>query len=196
MHDDTATPTTSPPAAATGAGLATLAGGGFAGYLACAVMVLAGCLPYVLLRRDQVLPPDRRPGFELRGFLRGFWLSPRAYPDFAWAWTTRFLINLGNAIALLYLFFFLMIGIISLGEGLFRILVSAAFLTVVCFYGSLGWHDSLASLGQVRSVGAAARGRMKVQAAPCQRPPSTIVISRLRLVSHASPRLPPSGMYR
>lgn len=90
-----------------GTGLATLAGGGFAGYLACAVMVVAGCLPYVLLRRDRVLPLDRRPAFDLRGFLRGFWLSPRAYPDFAWAWTTRFLINLGNAIALLYLFFFL-----------------------------------------------------------------------------------------
>jgi MFS family permease len=90
-----------------GTGLATLAGGGFAGYLLCAVVVVAGCLPYVLLRRDRVLPADRRPAFDLRGFLRGFWLNPRAYPDFAWAWTTRFLINLGNAIALLYLFFFL-----------------------------------------------------------------------------------------
>jgi MFS family permease len=40
-------------------------------------------------------------------FLRGFWVSPRRYPDFAWAWITRFLISLSNAMATLYLLFFL-----------------------------------------------------------------------------------------
>jgi MFS family permease len=42
-----------------------------------------------------------------RTFLTGFWISPARHPDFAWAWLTRFLINLGNAMALLYLFFYL-----------------------------------------------------------------------------------------
>ena len=32
------------------------------------------------------------------GFVRGFWLSPRRYPDLGWAWLTRFLINLSNAL--------------------------------------------------------------------------------------------------
>lgn len=40
-------------------------------------------------------------------FLRGFWLSPRLYPDFAWAWLTRFLVNLGNQLTFVYLLFFL-----------------------------------------------------------------------------------------
>ena len=39
--------------------------------------------------------------------MRGFWVSPRLYPDFAWAWITRFLISLSNAMATLYLLFFL-----------------------------------------------------------------------------------------
>ena len=38
---------------------------------------------------------------------RSFWLSPRRYPDFAWAWLTRFPVNLGNAMTLLYLLYFL-----------------------------------------------------------------------------------------
>ena len=42
-----------------------------------------------------------------RAFARSFWLSPRRYPDFGWAWLTRFAISLGNAMAMLYLLYFL-----------------------------------------------------------------------------------------
>jgi MFS family permease len=42
-----------------------------------------------------------------RAFLRGFWVSPRAHPDFAWAWITRFLVNLCNALGLLYLLYYM-----------------------------------------------------------------------------------------
>ena len=41
------------------------------------------------------------------GSCASFWVSPRSYPDFAWAWLTRFLVNLGNALGLLYLLYFL-----------------------------------------------------------------------------------------
>lgn len=34
-------------------------------------------------------------------------MSPRTYPDFAWAWLTRFLVNLGNALGLLYLLYYM-----------------------------------------------------------------------------------------
>jgi MFS family permease len=54
-----------------------------------------------------VLPRALRPALDLRGILAGLWISPSAHPDFAWAWLTRFLINLGNALATLYLLFFL-----------------------------------------------------------------------------------------
>ncbi|BCK71340.1 MFS transporter [Streptomyces libani subsp. rufus] len=90
-----------------GTGLATVAGGVVAGYLACAGFTVLGALPYVLLHRDPVLPAGRRPALRLRALLAGFRISPRRHPDLAWAWLTRFLINLGNALALLYLLYYL-----------------------------------------------------------------------------------------
>ncbi|PIM73371.1 MFS transporter [Streptomyces sp. JV178] len=90
-----------------GTGLATLGGGVGAGYAACAVFTLAGVLPYVLGHPDPRLAVADRPVWSWRGFLAGFWLSPRRHPDFAWAWLTRFLVNLSNGIGLLYLLFYL-----------------------------------------------------------------------------------------
>ncbi|NEB80805.1 MFS transporter, partial [Streptomyces sp. SID14478] len=78
-----------------------------AGYAACAVFTVVGVAPYVLRHRDLRLAPDARPPWSWRGFARGFWLSPRRYPDLGWAWLTRFLINLGNSLVLLYLFYYL-----------------------------------------------------------------------------------------
>ncbi|MER5447271.1 MFS transporter [Streptomyces sp. NPDC002764] len=90
-----------------GTGLATVAGGIGAGYVACAVFTLAGVLPYVLGHPDPRLGPTDRPTWAWRSFLAGFWLSPRRYPDLGWAWLTRFLINLSNALVLLYLLYYL-----------------------------------------------------------------------------------------
>ncbi|MFG2137436.1 MFS transporter [Streptomyces sp. NPDC048650] len=90
-----------------GTGLATSAGGIAAGYLVCAAFTVLAALPYPLLHRDPALPAVARPPLTLRAFLAGFWLSPRRHPDFGWAWLTRFLINLGNALALLYLLYYL-----------------------------------------------------------------------------------------
>jgi MFS family permease len=35
------------------------------------------------------------------------WIDPRRHPDFAWAWITRFLVQVGNALGTLYLLYFL-----------------------------------------------------------------------------------------
>ncbi|HET9142032.1 MFS transporter [Actinophytocola sp.] len=86
-----------------GSGLAAAAGGLVAGYLACAAFLLVATVPYLMMRRDSVLPPGQRPPWNWRAF----WISPRRHPDFGWAWLTRFLINLGNAIAIVYLLYFL-----------------------------------------------------------------------------------------
>ncbi|WP_128376758.1 MFS transporter [Streptomyces cavernae] len=90
-----------------GTGLATLAGGTVAGYAACAAFSLAGVLPYALGHRDIRLPREARPPWSWRTFAAGFWLSPRRYPDFGWAWLTRFLVNLSNSIGVLYLLYYL-----------------------------------------------------------------------------------------
>ncbi|RAS68044.1 MFS transporter [Lentzea atacamensis] len=70
-----------------------------AGYLACAVIVVAGALFFVLRTPDTKLveKPVRLT----------LWISPREHPDFAWAWLGHFMLNVGNALGTLYLLFFL-----------------------------------------------------------------------------------------
>ncbi|MER7244467.1 MFS transporter [Kribbella sp. NPDC000426] len=75
------------------------------GYAACAAFLVLSVVPYVVRSHDVQLV--ERPTFVLRDFLRGFWISPRRYPDFGWAWLTRFLFNVGNALGTLYLFYYL-----------------------------------------------------------------------------------------
>jgi MFS family permease len=80
---------------------------GNAGYVLIGGCVLACALPYAVTAPDVLLPREQRPAFDWRAFARSFWLSPRRYPDFGWAWLTRFAVNLGNAMTLLYLLYFL-----------------------------------------------------------------------------------------
>ena len=80
---------------------------GNGGYVLIAALVVACALPFAITTPDQRLARADRPPFDWRAFARSFWLSPRRYPDFAWAWLTRFAVNLGNAMAVLYLLYFL-----------------------------------------------------------------------------------------
>ena len=63
-------------------------------------------VPY-LFHRNDLRCPSRPPAFQLKAFARGFWISPARHPDFAWAWLTRFLVNVGNQLTIVYLLFFL-----------------------------------------------------------------------------------------
>jgi MFS family permease len=81
--------------------------GNSAGYVALAGVLLALGLPFALLTADDLLPREHRPAARLTAALRAMWISPRKYPDFAWAWGTRFLVQLGNALGTLYLLYFL-----------------------------------------------------------------------------------------
>ncbi|MEU8762429.1 MFS transporter [Streptomyces sp. NPDC048659] len=77
------------------------------GYVTLAVLTVALALPFTLRHTEPALPRELRPAFDARAFARSFWVSPRRHPDFGWAWLSRFLINLGNALGTLYLFYFL-----------------------------------------------------------------------------------------
>jgi MFS family permease len=91
-----------------GAILVTAVVAGYAnGYLAIAITVLALAVPFALLTPDDPLPLEHRPTARLRAVLVAMWVSPRRYPDFAWAWGTRFLVQLGTALGTLYLLYFL-----------------------------------------------------------------------------------------
>ncbi len=76
-----------------------------AGYLLIGVLVLVTVLPFVLATPD---PPVRSaPPFTAATLITAFRVDIRGHPDFAWAWATRFLVQLGNAMATLYLLYFL-----------------------------------------------------------------------------------------
>jgi len=75
-----------------------------AGYVLIAVVIVVLVLPFAGVTRDPVLDPADRPALSLA---RGWWIDPRRFPDFGWAWLTRFLISLGNALGTLYLLYFL-----------------------------------------------------------------------------------------
>ncbi len=88
-----------------GSGIAAATGSIAAGYLALAAVLVVFSVPYLIDHRDLAIT-SREP-FELGPFVRGFWISPRQHPDFGWAWITRFLMNLGNALVILYLLYYL-----------------------------------------------------------------------------------------
>ncbi len=90
-----------------GSGIAAATGSIAVGYLSTAAVLVVLALPYCLDSRDLALDPAVREPFELGRFVGSFWISPRQHPDFAWAWLTRFLMNLGNALVILYLFYYL-----------------------------------------------------------------------------------------
>ncbi|WCN80170.1 MFS transporter [Micromonospora sp. LH3U1] len=85
--------------------------GNAAGYLAIAVAILLLSLPFALFTADEPLPRTHRPALRTRALLASMWISPRRHPDFAWAWITRFLVQLGNALGTLYLLYFLTDGV-------------------------------------------------------------------------------------
>jgi MFS family permease len=75
------------------------------GYVLIGVLVLLTALPFVLATPDP--PVDQTPRFTAASLWSSFRFSVRRNPDFAWAWVTRFLVQLGNAMATLYLLYFL-----------------------------------------------------------------------------------------
>jgi MFS family permease len=75
--------------------------GNSAGYVAMAVALAVLAVPFALLTPDDPLPsPVRIDKTNWR-------IDFRNHPDFAWAWATRFLVQLGNALGTLYLLYFL-----------------------------------------------------------------------------------------
>jgi len=77
------------------------------GYIVLAALMVLLALPFVLFTPDYPLPPQDREPFSWRKAASAYWISPRAYPDFGWAWLTRFLATLSIAMGTLYLLYFL-----------------------------------------------------------------------------------------
>ena len=116
-----------------GVGLALATGAWSAGYLACAVFLLVMSSPFVLARHDRDVPVPEREPFRLVTFVKDFWVDPREHPDFGWAWVTRFLVHTGNALGLVYLYYFLQdaVGYDDPESGVFTLTVVYAVCSVL-----------------------------------------------------------------
>lgn len=77
------------------------------GYLAVALLVMLTALPMALGHPDPPVARTDLPRLRARSLFAAFRFDFRAHPDFAWAWGTRFLVQLGNSLGTLYLLYFL-----------------------------------------------------------------------------------------
>lgn len=129
-----------------GAAIAAVVAGNYSlGFIICAVALVAGMVPYLFLANDPVLSSKDKPPFTWLNFVKGFWISPRRYPDFAWAWITRFLVNVGNHLVTLYLLFFLTdaVGFENPEFGVLILTGIYAVLTLITAVIGGRWTDSV-----------------------------------------------------
>ena len=76
-------------------------------YLVMIVFVLLANIPLALFLHDKTLPKGFPPAFRLGEFLKDFWIDPRKYPDFGWAWLSRFIPSIGSFMATIYMVYYL-----------------------------------------------------------------------------------------
>ncbi|WP_426663546.1 MFS transporter [Rhodanobacter aciditrophus] len=76
-------------------------------FLVPAAIALACALALAWVLPDHRLAAVRRPPYGWREFLGSFWISPLRFPDFAWAWSSRFLLYAGVALLMTYQEFYL-----------------------------------------------------------------------------------------
>jgi len=108
-------------------------------------VLVATTIPYAVDSRDIPLPEELRPPFRWAAFVRSFWVSPRQHPDFGWAWVTRFLMNLGNALLVLYLLFYLKDAVHlsddEAEDAVFTLTAVYGLVTVVTAFVGGWWSD-------------------------------------------------------
>lgn len=65
------------------------------GYLVFALAIAACCVAFVLINREPSTRTMEVEPFRWGAFFKNFWVSPRQYPDFGWAFFGRFAMYLG-----------------------------------------------------------------------------------------------------
>ncbi len=90
-----------------GATLGILLAGQFAtnlgvGYSVFGIIVIVVTVVYVIVDRDWSSKDAAVPPWSWKSFFAGFWVNPKKNPDFAWAFTARFLFMLGYFVVSAY----------------------------------------------------------------------------------------------
>lgn len=116
--------------------LAEVITGTASGYLVLAVAVVFLSVPFVLRYRDSA-PGGAPLPLSLGALTEAMWVSPRAYPDFAWAFGGRVAVNIGNALGTTYLLYFFENGLHLKDPDTALLYVTAIYLvfTLITTYG-------------------------------------------------------------
>lgn len=110
------------------------------GYLLCALACIIAMIPLLLDRWEAPLSQTARAArepFRWQDLGGLFWVDVRKFPDFGWAWLTRFLVTLSTSVTLFYLYYYLQdsIGLVRdnapSGEGGLRVSEGVLILTAV-----------------------------------------------------------------
>jgi MFS family permease len=158
-------------------GLLALEGFGAAGRywgLAIALVVLA--VPFLLRYRD-VDPAGGAPSLSLRAILEAMWVDPRRHPDFAWAFGSRLLVNVGNALGTTYLYYYLKDGLkVSDPDTLLleATVVYLVFTLGATFVGGI-WSDRIGRRKLFVGIAAASQGVAGVLIVVAPAVPTTFV---------------------
>ncbi|SDB92807.1 Na+/melibiose symporter [Sanguibacter gelidistatuariae] len=84
------------------------------GYVICALACVVAMTPFLLDRWERRGDAPARPTlapFRWADLRACYWVDVRRYPDFGWAWLTRFIVTLSSATALFYLYYYLQDGV-------------------------------------------------------------------------------------
>ncbi|MFB6611460.1 MFS transporter [Agromyces sp. NPDC056379] len=112
------------------------------GYSAFGVIVIVVTIAYVIVDRDWSSKEATVAPWSWKQFFGGFWINPKRHPDFAWAFTARFLFMLGYFVVSAYGLYILTdyIGM-SLGEaaGAQAMLAFAALVPTLVAVAISGW---------------------------------------------------------
>jgi len=116
--------------------LAEVITGTASGYLVLAVAVVITSVPFVLWYRDSS-PGGATLPLGLSALTEAMWVSPRAHPDFAWAFGGRVAVNVGNALGTTYLLYFFTNGLHLKDPETALLYVTAVYLvfTLLTTYG-------------------------------------------------------------
>jgi MFS family permease len=133
----------STPVGIIGGGILILATSPTISYISMIVIMLVVLIPYTLFLRDKVLPRAYKAPFNLASLLKTFWVNPRRYPDFGWAWLARALTTLGYYMAPSLLYYYLQEAVhypqkqLSQGVATVQITSTLVMLVVVTIGGIL-----------------------------------------------------------
>jgi MFS family permease len=129
-----------------------VAGSTFWMFMLPAGIALVTVLVFTLVLKDRTLDPSQRPPYSLREILRSFWVNPVRYPDFGWAYLSRFLLFLALATLLDFQVYYLIDHLHEAPTVVVGLVLIATVIQTVCVVLSSTMSGVLSDRAQRRKI--------------------------------------------